>query len=82
MRQQPKTLPELAKACQLNTDILYRVLRFATVIDLVNYTDKQYSLTETGKLLLKDIPGSLYEGILLIGSKPWQYGWGLRIISG
>lgn len=75
MRRHPKTLPELADACQLNTDVLQRVLRFAAVIDVVVQCEGQYSLTETGKLLLKDVPGSLYAGILLVGSEPWQCSW-------
>ena len=55
--------------------MLYRALRFATVIGVVEQNDSQYSLTETGALLLKDVPGSVYMGILLIGSEPWQHGW-------
>jgi hypothetical protein len=75
MRGQARTLSELAEACQLNPDVLFRVLRFAEVIGVVVRDDGQYSLTETGTLLLKDVPGSLYGGILLIGSEPWQRGW-------
>lgn len=75
MRQQSRTLPELAQACQLNQDVLYRILRFAAVIGVVEYNDSQYSLTETGTLLLRDVPGSLYMGIVLVGSEPWQRAW-------
>ncbi|HEX7974062.1 MAG TPA: hypothetical protein VF498_06620 [Anaerolineales bacterium] len=35
LREQPKDLPELAQACRVNADVLYRTLRFATVIDVV-----------------------------------------------
>ena len=75
MRQQPKSLPELAQVCRLNSDVLYRTLRFAVVIGVVEQNESQYSLTETGRLLLKDVPGSLYLGILLFGSEPWQRAW-------
>jgi hypothetical protein len=75
MRQHSRSLSELAQAGQLNSDMLYRALRFATVIGVVEQNDSQYSLTETGALLLKDVPGSVYMGILLIGSEPWQRGW-------
>ena len=44
-------------------------------LGVVEYNESQYSLTETGTLLLKDVPGSLYMGILLFGSEPWQRGW-------
>ena len=75
MRQQPQSLSGLAQACQLNPNMLYRALRFAAVIGVVEQNDSQYSLTETGTFLLKDVPGSVYIGILLIGSEPWQLGW-------
>jgi predicted transcriptional regulator len=75
LRNQPKDLLEIAKACNLNSEVLYRVLRYATVIDIVTKNEEKYSLTETGKLLLKDVPGSLYTGILLVGSEPWQRSW-------
>jgi hypothetical protein len=63
------------QACQLNQDVLYRILRFAAVIGVVEHNGSQYSLTETGTLLLRDVPGSLYMGILLVGSEPWQRAW-------
>ncbi len=75
MRQQPQTLSGLAQACQLNPDVLYRALRFSTVIGVVEQKDDQYSLTDMGMLLLKDVPGSLYMGLLIIGSEPWQRSW-------
>ena len=75
LREQPKRLPELAQACGLNADVLYRTLRFAAVIDVVTQDGEQYALTDVGQLLLKDVPGSLYMGVLLIGSEPWQNAW-------
>lgn len=75
MRERSRTLPELAQACRLNPDVLCRTLRFAAVIGVVECNGSQYSLTETGTLLLRDVPGSLYMGILLVGSEPWQRGW-------
>ncbi len=35
LREQSRRLPELVQACNLNADVLYRTLRFATVIDVV-----------------------------------------------
>jgi hypothetical protein len=35
LREQPKCLPELAQACNLDAGVLYRTLRFAGVIGAV-----------------------------------------------
>src|SRR5437899_2210971 len=59
--EQPKKLPELAQTCGLNADVLYRTLRFAAVIDVVTLDGEQYALTDVGRLLLKDVPGILYD---------------------
>ena len=75
MHQQPKTLSELADACHLNPDVLYRVLRFAAAIGVVAQNEDQYSLTETGTLLLKDVPGSFHGFTLHAGSEPIQRSW-------
>lgn len=73
--EHPKTLPELAQACGLNADVLSRTLRFAAVIDVVTLNGEQYALTDVGRLLLKDVPGSLYMFLLLMGSEPWRNAW-------
>lgn len=73
--EQPKRLEPLAAACRLDPDVLRRTLRFAAAIDIVALVDEQYSLTETGRLLLKGVPGSLHMALRLAGSQPWQYAW-------
>ena len=73
--EQPKKLPELVQTCGLNADVLYRTLRFAAVIDVVTLNGEQYALTDVGRLLLKDVPGSLYMFLLLMGSEPWRNAW-------
>ena len=75
LREQPKRLPALARACGLNADVLYRTLRFAAMIEVVTLDGEQYALTDVGRLLLKDMPGSIYMGLMLIGSEPWQSAW-------
>lgn len=75
LRDQPRTLSDLAQSCNLNPDMLHRTLRFATVIDVVADDGEAYRLTDVGRLLLKDVPGSLYMGLMLIGSEPWQNAW-------
>ncbi|MBI5829474.1 MAG: hypothetical protein HZB20_08040, partial [Chloroflexi bacterium] len=75
LREQSKSVAELAQACGLSADMLYRTLRFAAVNDVVTQDGDQYALTDVGRLLLKDVPGSLYMGLMLIGSEPWQKAW-------
>lgn len=75
LREQPKRLPELAQTCQLNADMLYRTLRFAQAIGVVTQDREAYALTDVGRLLLTDVPGSLYQGLVLLCSDPWQRAW-------
>jgi hypothetical protein len=75
LRDQPKRLAELAQTCRLNADVLYRTLRFAAVIDVVTLGGEHYALTDVGRLLLKDVPGSIYMAMLFIGEEPWQNAW-------
>lgn len=70
-----KTLDQLATSCMLVSDVLFRVLRYAAALELVSVDDERYSLTDMGRYLLKDVPGSLYGGILLMGSELWQKSW-------
>lgn len=70
-----KTLDELVYACGIDPDVLFRTLRFAEVIEVITLQDGKYALSDMGKLLLKDVPGSLYYGLLLAGSDPWQQAW-------
>jgi hypothetical protein len=75
LRNAPKDLRYLADTCDLDSDVLFRTLRFAMAVDIVSVENGNYRLTETGKLLLKDVPGSLYGGLMLIGAEPWQKCW-------
>lgn len=75
LRESTKTLEQLCSECKLNSNVLFRILRFAIAIDLIALSNDQYSLTETGRFLLKDIPGTLYGGMMLIGTEPWQKSW-------
>lgn len=81
LRNNARTLSEIATACHLNADVLFRTLRFAKAIDIVTIEEDNYSLTDIGRLLLKDVPGSLYGGLLMIGSEPWQKSWNLLSYS-
>lgn len=78
LREQPKPLVELAQACGLNPDVLYRTLRIATVIGVVTLDGEQYALTDVGRRLLKDVPGSMYMNLMVGGSAPWPPAPSLR----
>ncbi len=75
LREQPRSLSDLTEACNLNSDVLYRILRFATKLEVVTLFNEKYSLTETGYLLLKDVPDSMYPDLLLVGSESYQRAW-------
>ncbi len=75
MRERARTLPELAEACALDADTLFRVLRYAEVIGVVERERDRYTPSETGRLILKDVPGSLHVGLRLFGSEPWRRSW-------
>lgn len=75
MREQPRSLSEIASNCHLNQDALYRFLRYADVIGLVAVDDSQYHLTEVGRLLLQGVPGSMFVGIQLFGNQALQDTW-------
>ncbi|HBY53232.1 MAG: hypothetical protein A2X05_14890 [Bacteroidetes bacterium GWE2_41_25] len=75
LRDSSKSLVQLSSDCNLNSSILFRVLRFAIAIDVIVLTNNLYSLSDTGRFLLKDVPGSINGGMTLTGSDPWQKSW-------
>ncbi len=76
LRENPKTLQQLSKDLKLNKEVLFRTLRFAIMLNAVSLNKDRYLLTESGKYLLRNVPGSIYELLMLIGSNTWQKNWG------
>lgn len=76
MADQPRTVDELAAACQLHGPTLFRVLRMTTALEITARDGDRYALTAFGRAMLKDTPGSLYINCMMIGSdaylRPWQ----------
>lgn len=70
-----RTLDQLAESCNLDAGVLFRVLRYASGINLLASDNDRYRLTESGRLLAKGEPGSIYDIIVLLGSTPWQKTW-------
>ena len=71
----PKSLHQIAQDCDLNEDVLYRLLRFAIAMGVINLNGDNYNLTESGSLLSKDHPRSMSTAVRLVCSEPWQKSW-------
>ena len=76
LRAGPSGVPELAQAAGLDAGMLSRTLRFAAALGVVAQDGEQYRLTDVGRLLLEGEPGSMYQGLMLIGAEPWRNAWG------
>ena len=69
----PKTLEDLATLTQADPDALHRLLRVSCVFGLTQKVGRgRYSSTSVGRLLQKDVPGSMYS--LAISSGREWYG--------
>ncbi|MGI5170881.1 methyltransferase [Spirillospora sp. CA-253888] len=62
-----------AARCGCDPVLMRRLLRHMQANGIVSgcATD-EYRLTEAGRLLLPDVPGSMRAGVLLMGSAPWR----------
>lgn len=76
MADQPRTVDDLAAACQLHGPTLFRVLRMTTALEITARDGDRYALTAFGRAMLKDTPGSLHNSLLMMGTdaslRPWQ----------
>ena len=75
MAGQTRTVDELAGACQLHAGTLYRALRMATALGITARDGDCYTLTDVGRAMLKDTPGSLYNGLMMTGHDGYQRSW-------
>jgi hypothetical protein len=82
LAQGPKSARELAKACNCDSDALYRMLRaLANVGVLVEQNQQRFKLTPMGEYLRADIRGSLRSTAMLLG-EPWVWnGYGQLLHS-
>ncbi len=71
----PRTVDEIADACGLHRDTLYRTLRMMTALEITAREGDRYALTPLGRALLKDTPGSLYNGVQMMGTDGYQRPW-------
>lgn len=81
LRDDSMTVDKLANECGLHADVLNRVLRYATGLGIVSSNADQFSLTEAGRFLLKNVPGSMYGGVMLMGGGPWRKSWDNLVLS-
>ena len=75
MAGQPRTVDEIANACGLHRDTLYRALRMTTTLDITAREGDRYALTNLGRMMLKDTPGSMVNGIQMMGTEGYQRPW-------
>ena len=75
MAGQPRTVDEIADACRLHRDTLYRALRMTTTLDITTREGDRYALTNLGRMMLKDTPGSMVNGIQMMGTEGYQRPW-------
>jgi hypothetical protein len=71
----PRTVDEIAAACQLHAGALYRALRMATALNVTARDDGRYALTDLGRAMLKETPGSIYNALMLTGHDAYQRIW-------
>lgn len=75
MATSPRTVDEMAEACHLHKPTLFRALRMTTALDITAQSENGYTLTNMGRVLLKETPGSLYNGVLMMGTEGYQRPW-------
>jgi hypothetical protein len=75
MANQSRTVDELAEACGLRRDVLYRALRLTTSAEITARDGERYALTHLGRIFLKDTPGSMYNAALLAVHEGYQRPW-------
>jgi len=75
MAGQSRTVDEMAEAGGLHRGTLYRTLRMTTALEITTCEDDRYALTDMGRMMLKETPGSLYNGLLMIVSEGYQRPW-------
>lgn len=69
------SVDELSEKCNVNRNVLSRTLRYAGFIGLVSLSENRYSLTDVGRIFLKDVPGSLFGSANFISAPPWRDSW-------
>lgn len=77
VKNDAKTIEELAKATNVKESKLYRVLRtLASVGIFTEITPRQFALTKMGEYLRSDIPGSLRSASLMCSDEWYWRSWG------
>lgn len=71
----PRTVDEIAAACQLHAGTLYRALRMATALDVTARDGDRYALTDLGRAMLQETPGNIYNALMMTGHDAYQRIW-------
>ena len=72
----PATAEELASKSETHAPSLFRLLRAAVAADVVTLDDTRFALTATGRLLCRDVPGSVRNMVLWFASEDNWRTWG------
>lgn len=75
LRDGAKSLEQLAGKCNLDSGVLFRILRYAAGLGIISSENGQYALTDSGKFLLKDVPGSVHGGLMLSSRESERMSW-------
>ena len=75
LKNENKSLEEIAAHCEAHPVALFRFLRYLSVLGLVKSTATGFRLSESGQLLRSDVPGNLVRGLELLTYEPWQKSW-------
>ncbi|MEU1883458.1 methyltransferase [Streptosporangium sp. NPDC020072] len=70
----PRTVEDLAAQCGVDAAKLGRILRVAVKLKLLDHASQpdSFVLTEEGRQLCSDVPGSLLWAVLVTASQPWR----------
>ena len=61
LKDATRSVDELAREAKVSVDVLYRLLRALSLVDVVTeHADRTFSLTPVGACLRRDIPGNLH----------------------
>lgn len=71
----PRTMDELAAACRLHGPTLFRALRMTIALEVTAREGERYGLTNMGRAMLKETPGSFYATFIMIGADAYQRPW-------
>ncbi len=75
LRDDTKSVEDIAGHCSAHPEMLYRFLRFLAKTGVVELDDRQCRLTPVGQFFRRDMPGGLTKALEITMFEPWQKAW-------